>query len=54
MNRHTANSNISYRSENATESVSFGVKGMLPELCTFSNFENETERTDFSSSFLAG
>jgi hypothetical protein len=27
---------------------------MLPELCTFSNFENETERTDFSSSFLAG
>jgi hypothetical protein len=27
---------------------------MLSELCTFSNFENETERTAFSSDFLAG
>jgi hypothetical protein len=29
-------------------------KEMLSELCTFSNFENETERTAFSSDFLAG
>jgi hypothetical protein len=26
---HTANSNISYRSENATKSVSFGAKGNI-------------------------